>query len=855
MKIKSRNNFQNPKFDREKLFRFFRIRPFLVFFATIIIILAFSLLLIFYGAVLQKNQTMSKIQQIVFNATETKFSVFNNYVSGLLSSPDRLFIDVKFEGIQLLNYARESALSKGVITDEEQQVKVNAQLTIGPEVYKVKISPTGLNLDMIGSIKKRAYKVRVLEGKKIYGMEEFKLLPPISRHNIVEWVGHALEDKEGLISLRYFFVEATLNGDNLGVYAIEEHFNKELLENREAREGIIFSIKNNQIKIFNEKKVSKDLNQLNQIRFLKSALQGVKNNEIEISRIFDLEKYASHFAIIDLMNGYHASGANSNYYLNPITNLIEPITREYNSLRYSEGQPSLGELMIEINQEAGSDWNFANKLFQNREFTLLYLSKLLELSDKKYLDEFFEDIDQEMSAQTAILYKDDPFYKFPKEYIYERQKQIREKLNQDLNVVGNIDTDVDSDETSFKVKKVKFKNRSSFPVELIEIFSFNKNIKSLSNQVIFSGEEISFPIEFASVNAINGLIFNYKIYGIKSPVREAIIVPKSFDTGISLPKLWNSSSAYLFNSDDVVIDSKKMTILFNKKVVNIKKDLFIPKNFIVEGFPGLTINLTEGASIYSKSAFNFIGSKINPIKITSLDKRGGGLVISGPKIESVFKNTIFEDLSSPNIGSSGLTGSVTIYNTNVSFKECLFDQNKSEDFLNLVHSKYTLTDSFFISAHSDAVDSDYSQGEIINSVFTNIGNDAMDFSGSISKLSGIQVDGVGDKAISAGEMSKILGQNIYISNAEIGITSKDLSEVNLNDLKLNNVELGFAVYQKKEEYGAGKVSINSLEMSNVDTASLVEHKSTLMINGKEVMDKISRVEDFLYGVNFGKSTK
>ena len=45
----------------------------------------------------------------------------------------------------------------------------------------------------------------------------------ITRHHIVEWVGHALEDKEGLISLRYFFVEVTLNGDNLGVYAIEEH--------------------------------------------------------------------------------------------------------------------------------------------------------------------------------------------------------------------------------------------------------------------------------------------------------------------------------------------------------------------------------------------------------------------------------------------------------------------------------------------------------------------------------------------------------------------------------------------------------------------------------------------------------
>ena len=58
-----------------------------------------------------------------------------------------MYIDVEFEGIQLLNYARESALSKGVITDEEQEVSVKAKLSIGSKVYKVKLSPTGQNLD------------------------------------------------------------------------------------------------------------------------------------------------------------------------------------------------------------------------------------------------------------------------------------------------------------------------------------------------------------------------------------------------------------------------------------------------------------------------------------------------------------------------------------------------------------------------------------------------------------------------------------------------------------------------------------------------------------------------------------
>ena len=156
---------------------------------------------------------------------------------------------------------------------------------------------------------------------------------------------------------------------------------------------------------------------------------------------------------------------------------------------------------------------------------------------------------------------------------------------------------------------------------------------------------------------------------------------------------------------------------------------------------------------------------------------------------------------------------------------------------------------------SDAVDSDYSNGTIINSIFTDIGNDAMDFSGSISELFEISIDGVGDKALSAGEMSKISGKHIDIINAEIGITSKDLSEVNLSDVKIKDTRLGFAVFQKKEEYGAGKAKITGLEMTNVDFIHLVDLNSTLTLNGKDVISKRSKVEDLLYGVNFGKSSK
>lgn len=849
MKIKTNQNFNQSSFLRVSFISIFKGKLF--WFSALILIAfsAFSFTLILYGANLQKNQTAAKVQQLIYNAIETKLDFFPNYLSGLFASPDTLFIDLDFEGVQLLNFARESALSKGIITEEEQKISVEANLTIGSEVFKVKLSPTGQNLDMIGNINKRAYKVRVLEGKKIFGMEEFKLLPPISRHNVVEWVGHEFEKKEGLIALRYFFVEMYLNGENLGVYAIEEHFNKELLENRQAREGIIFSAKPNELKIFNENKISKNQNKSNQIKFLKSALQGYKNNQITVERLFDLEKFASHFAIIDLMDGYHAVGFNSLYYFNPITNLIEPITREYNSLRYSDGQPNVNKLMIEISQGDGEGWAFSNSLFNNDEFISLYLLKLKKLSNTTYLNNFFEDIDKNLNQLTNILYRDDPFYKFPKEFLYERQIQMRSWFDKDLDIIANVDED------NKAALSIELQNNSLFPIEIMSIHSQKKNYKSTISLNVLPGKKISFSVDNLNNFEPKDLMLTYKIAGFSNKARDLIVVPKSFKTGITLSKLWNhSKNDELLKNSEIDIDYSKNIISFKKNSIDIDKDWFIPENFIVEGKPGLKINLQDGASIFSKSAFNFIGSKENPIKIVSSSQNGGGVFISDSVSQSQFSNTIFTDLSSPNIGESGITASLTFYKTAALLKNCSFLSNRSEDYLNLVHSEYELIDSNFISVHSDALDSDFSNGKISNSFFKNIGNDAMDFSGSIADVSKIKIDGVGDKAISAGEISKIKGNNITISNAEIAITSKDLSEVIINDIEIHNSSLGFAVFQKKPEYGPGFATINNLKLHFVDTTHLVEINSKLSFNQNEIMSKLINVEGLLYGANFGKKS-
>tara|TARA_Y100000589_G_scaffold331739_1_gene386679 strand:- start:1161 stop:1661 length:501 start_codon:yes stop_codon:yes gene_type:complete len=103
---------------------------------------------------------------------------------------------------------------------------------------------------------------------------------------------------------------------------------------------------------------------------------------------------------------------------------------------------------------------------------------------------------------------------------------------------------------------------------------------------------------------------------------------------------------------------------------------------------------------------------------------------------------------------------------------------------------------------------DFSNGKIYNTYFQDIGNDAIDISGGEVFLRNISVDIAGDKAISSGEKSEVIIDKLKVSNAFIGIASKDNSKVKLNRIKINDVKYCLAAYQKKPEYGPGLIEYN-----------------------------------------------
>ena len=140
----------------------------------------------------------------------------------------------------------------------------------------------------------------------------------------------------------------------------------------------------------------------------------------------------------------------------------------------------------------------------------------------------------------------------------------------------------------------------------------------------------------------------------------------------------------------------------------------------------------------------------------------------------------------------------------------------------------------------------FSNGNIKNISFDNIGNDALDFSGTNSYIENIMMRNIGDKGISAGEESKINIKNISIKNSYIGIASKDNSIIQGENININDSDIGLAAYQKKSEFGPGKIELNNIVLKNINKDFLLEEFSTLKLNQERKDTNIKNAYKYLY---------
>ena len=256
-----------------------------------------------------------------------------------------------------LRLKREEAIRNQLLVSSESDW-VRAWLDSEGAEIPVKLRLKGDWTDHLKD-EKWSFRVKCTGGTAWKGLRVFSLQSPHTRNFLHEWALHRFLREQGLLTPRYDFVRLKINGADLGVYALEEHFSKELLENQGRREGPIMKFDENGLWAVRDRQFKENIdltegapvfqgadilpfqplkhvndpilrNQLlaaNNLMFqYKSGALHPDSFAIPLDHIFDLKLMGKRQAVLDLFGAHHALyWSNTRFYYNPFTSKLEPV--------------------------------------------------------------------------------------------------------------------------------------------------------------------------------------------------------------------------------------------------------------------------------------------------------------------------------------------------------------------------------------------------------------------------------------------------------------------------------------------------------------------------------------------------
>ena len=195
---------------------------------------------------------------------------------------------------------------------------------------------------------KWSLRVKMKGENLVSGMSRFSIQNPITRSNTLEWLFLETLRKEGLMGVRYDFVNIVINGKSKGIYAIEEYISKEFVENNNRREGVVISLdeelmwnsqynkptnlewnsiyRTAEARTLNDERIQKSPILNRQKTTAINLLRDLQVEKIKPAELFDCEKLGKFFAICRIWNAEHClDWDDMNFYFNPIIGKFEPI--------------------------------------------------------------------------------------------------------------------------------------------------------------------------------------------------------------------------------------------------------------------------------------------------------------------------------------------------------------------------------------------------------------------------------------------------------------------------------------------------------------------------------------------------
>ncbi|MCL3781706.1 hypothetical protein EMN47_15075 [Prolixibacteraceae bacterium JC049] len=787
----------------------------------------------------------------------------------------KIFIDD--QGMQKLRLKRAMAIENGLLeSGDDDWVK-------GIIFYKNKFLNARLRLkgDHLDHLQGSKWSFRVkLKGDGTFkGMRTFSIQTPAARNYLHEWFFHKALEQEDMLTTRYGFAPVMLNGRSLGLYAWEEHFEKQLVEYKNRREGPILKLTDDAywldqkvkkkfevdytipsydasvIVPFGAGRVVGDTLKMKQFNEGKNLYFQYKYAYAKASDVFDVRKMAQYYAMMDATNSYHSEHwFNQRYYYNPVLCKLEPISfdcfADVGIFDYYGANLLAEKAKTELITRH-------LKLFADKEFQNEYFHYLKEYSSEAFWKKMYDENREELVKLNGAIALEFPKYKFDINQFYKIAQQAREALDSfpDRKIFDQFDDRIMGVRNNYKGKAemelfphlVHAYLNGTNEVEVHNFFSDSIEIVGVGKKESFIQNTIGgvtvLPANSRKkyIGKVQTELDNAKYLFLKVRGQSQVVSIYPWPA----PQKISSYQQLLKTASNPFLERNDTVYIAGDNVVN--SPVLITKNKTVVIAAGAKIDFVQGSTFISYSPIFAQGEKGNPISITSTDNSCKGFNILQAKVRSELNHISFDGLSNLNYGGWVTPCAVCFYESDVTMNGVTFKNNYNcDDALNVVRADFNVENCRFENTFADAFDSDFCTGVVRNTVFEKPGNDAIDFSGSQVLIEKCTINNVVDKGISGGEKSHLKVKNCTVNGAKIGVASKDQSIVEIDRSILENVTYGLVAFQKKPEYGAGTIKAQNIKVKKYLFMHLVEEKSMLYLNEKEIFGKEPKVAERFY---------
>jgi len=789
----------------------------------------------------------------------------------------RLVLNIKFKNMDKIRQKRAQALANGKLATSKEDF-VPAKIEVDGRTVKASVRLKGDLVDHLQGTK-WSFRVHVRRGDHIFGMRRLSLQNPRTRAFQNEILFFETLRHLDLLAPRYFFVDVVLNGTNLGIMALEEHFSKELLESQHRREGVIVrfdetlkwaaydpqidphnfesiydDFRNARVDAFRASKIarSETLSQAHAASV--GLLRGFAEKRIPASKLFDIESTARFLAAVELWGARHAIyWVQSRFYMNPITMKLEPIG--FDATLHTQ---KLGREIVTQDEKFTAAILEDPLIFAEFEKTLRTLARQtingslvgkLKAVENKHLP----------TLQTEFLLLGGFDFAGLTERARFLQGLTSDELASPRAKANSFHALIHAHLVALGDRQVlELQNAVDHPVDVAAIHWVHKTD---GTTLVFKPDADQAkplrldPRRWDDTPAITRIRYrppaNSEDYTLQVSVSAKGAKHSQTITAVPYHKSLASHPIEIATLDQQLqrhaflrADEATRTLHVRRGTWRVKGSLFVPPGYRLAIGGGTTLRFAANEGLLAHGPVMLNGTADAPIILEGYSNTGEakawrGIAVLKADKRSIWSHAVIRNTNAVTRMYWRLTGGVTFYRSDVTMKQCRFEGSQAEDALNIIRSQFSLVNITVKNTVSDAFDADFSEGSVRGGVFENIGiaggGDAIDVSGTRITVRGTRFLGIGDKALSVGEGSTMTAEDIVVERAITGAASKDGSSLTLRGATIKDTRsAALMAYIKKPEYGAAKIDASGLTLERNEATARAQTASTIQIDGQAV---------------------